>query len=366
MRVTAQIDAGALAHNLALARRTAPGSRVLAVVKADAYGHGLPDAARALAGADGFAVACVEEAAELRESGVAAPVLVLEGAAGGAELRVARRYGFELVVHASWQLDLLERDGGRGLGRLWVKFDTGMHRLGFAPDQARTVRARCDAAGIAEPGLMSHLACADEPASPETARQLEVFGGLRSYFKGPASLANSAGVLAHPDTHLDCVRPGLMLYGVSPFPGRGAAELGLRPAMTLTARVLAVQSAAAGDGVGYGFDWRAPRDSRIAIVSVGYGDGYPWRAAPGAQAVIRGRRAPLAGRVSMDMLGVDVTDLPDVGPGDAVTLWGAGLPVEEVARAAGTSPYEIVCSVTRRVPRQVCALAGGEITEAKG
>lgn len=352
MRVVARVDAAALVHNLTLARERAPDSRVFAVVKADAYGHGLVEAAAAFSAADGLAVACVEEAVELREAGVDAPVLVLEGVGDREELRAARTHGLDVVVHADWQLDLLKRDSLRGLGRFWVKFDTGMHRLGFALSQARAVAASLAELGRQRPGVMSHLACADEPERPETGRQLAAFDRVRVQFGGPASLANSAGVLAHPDTHFDWVRPGLMLYGVSPFPGRNGSDLGLRPAMTLTARVLSVQSAAVGDGVGYGFDWRAGRPSRIAIVSIGYGDGYPWRAAGSAVALVRGRRAPLAGRVSMDMLALDVTDVSGVEPGDPVTLWGDGLPVEEVAAAAGTSPYEIVCSVTRRVPRR--------------
>lgn len=366
MRVIARVDADALAHNLAVARRAAGASRVFAVVKADAYGHGLSAAAAAFAGADGLAVACVEEAAALRAAGIAAPVLVLEGAADAGELDVARRHGLELAVHAGWQLELLERGGARDLGRLWAKFDTGMHRLGFAPAAAPGVAARLAALGAAAPGVMTHLACADEPDDEETARQLAAFAGVRALFAGPASVANSAGLLAHPASRCDWVRPGLMLYGVSPFPGRCGSELGLRPAMSLSAALLAIQDVGAGDGVGYGFDWRARRPSRIGIVSAGYGDGYPWRAAAGGSALVRGRRAPLAGRVSMDMLGLDLTEVPEAAVGDEVTLWGADLPVEEVARAAGTSPYELVCSVTRRVPRAYAGAGVAPAAEAAG
>lgn len=358
MRVVARVDAGALVHNLAVARHAAAGSRVFAVVKADAYGHGLAAAAAAFAAADGLAVACVAEAAELRAVGVAAPVLVLEGAADGRELETARRLGLELAVHAAWQLELLERDGARGLARLWIKFDTGMHRLGFAPARAPQIAARLAALGASAPGVMTHLACADAAENGATARQLAVFSEVRALFVGPASAANSAGLLAHPASRCDWVRPGLMLYGVSPFPGRSGPELGLRPAMNLSAAVLAIQNVAVGEGVGYGFDWRASRPSRIGIVSAGYGDGYPWRAAAAGCALIRGRRVPLAGRVSMDMLGLDLTEVPEAAVGEEVTLWGDGLPVEEVARAAGTSPYELICSVTRRVPRAYAAPGG--------
>lgn len=365
-RVSAEIDAAALTHNLGVARSRAPASRVYAIVKADAYGHGLIPAARvfAAAGADGFGVACVEEALELRESGIRRRILVLEGAVEPRELELARAAELELVVHADWQLEMLERDGAGRLGRLWLKFDTGMHRLGFPAAEARAVRARLDSLPIAEPGLMSHLACADEPEREETARQLAVFEELRKLFPGPASLANGAGVFAHPASHYDWVRPGLVLYGVSPFPGRDARALGLRPAMRFASRLIAVHEIAAGEEVGYGGDWRAGRPSRIGTVSAGYGDGYPWRAARGGVALVRGRRAPLAGRVSMDMLAIDLTDLPEVRVHDPVTLWGDALAVEEVARVVGTSAYELVCSVTRRVPRAYAEAETAKSTEA--
>ncbi|HEX5313332.1 MAG TPA: alanine racemase, partial [Gammaproteobacteria bacterium] len=340
MRVRARIDREALANNLALLRKLAPASRILAVVKADGYGHGLIHAAQALATADGFGVTSVEEALELRESGFRGTVVVLEGALAGKELKAAAAARLDLVVHADWQLDMLERDGSPANARFWVKFDTGMHRLGFPTATADRVRTRLDAIGAANTVLMSHLACADEPSRPETERQLQAFDRLRGFFPGAASLANSAGLLAHPATHCDWVRPGLALYGVSPVAGRAAGEFGLRPAMTLTSRILSIREVAAGEAVGYGAAWRATRASRIGIVSIGYGDGYPWRSISTGFALVAGRRIPLAGRVSMDMLGLDLTELPDVGPGDVVTLWGEGLPVEEVARAAGTTPYE--------------------------
>src|SRR5690625_4402975 len=257
---------------------------------------------------------------------------------------------------------MLESEGMGGLARLWVKFDTGMHRLGFAPERAKALSRRFDALGV-EPALMSHLACADEPERMENAQQLEVFRKLRDIFPGPTTFANSAGVLALPASHGDWVRPGLMLYGISPQSERNGADFGLRPAMTLKAQVLSVQNVTPGEGVGYGETWHAERASRVAIVSIGYGDGYPWRAARSAEALIHGHRVPLVGRVSMDMLGVDVTDIAEVVPGDEVILWGRGLPVEEVARAAGTIPYEPVCGVTQRVPRLYTEAATIETTQ---
>lgn len=353
MRVVATIDQAALAHNLELVRRKAPASRVYAVVKADAYGHGLNNLGNAFDAADALAVACLDEAEEARELSSQRRILILEGVFDGAELAQARARGYELVVHADWQLEILERDGARGLDTLWVKFDTGMHRLGFPPAAAARVRSRVAALGIECPGLMTHFACADEPERDDTERQMAAFAAIREHFPGSlTSCANSAGVLLHPDTHGDWVRPGLMLYGVSPIPGVDGASLGLKPAMTLSARLLAIQDVAAGETVGYGATWRAERACRIGIVSIGYGDGYPWRGAAVGEVSIDGRRAPLAGRVSMDMLGVDLDGLPDARIGDEVVLWGEGLPVEQVARAVGTSPYEMVCRVSRRVPRR--------------
>lgn len=365
-RVVATINSAALAHNLEVVRGRISGtrSRVYAVVKADAYGHGLDNTVAAFAGVDAFAVACMDEAAELRAVDPRLDILVLEGIFDGQELAAAKAGNLEIVVHAEWQLRLLECDGAGGLRRIWAKFDSGMHRLGFPPEKAGEVRKRLSALGIETPGVMSHLACADEPQRDDTARQMAVFSTVREQFPdSPASLANSAGVLLHPDSHLDWVRPGLMLYGVSPLSGKNGEDFGLRPAMTLSARLLSIQDVAAGDSVGYGATWQAPRDCRIGIVSIGYGDGYPWRAAATGEALVRGGRVPLAGRVSMDMLGVDLSASPTASVGDEVTLWGEGLPVEEVARAVGTSAYELVCRVSRRVPRRTVEQASISHTE---
>ena len=359
MRVVATVNTAALAHNLAVVRERAPDSRVYAVVKADAYGHGLDNTVDAFSAADGFAVACMDEALEVQALDRHANILVLEGTFDGRELATAKAGKLEVVVHDDWQLRLLERDGAEGLRRVWAKFDSGMHRLGFPPEKAGEIRGRLAALGIGTPGVMSHLACADEPEREDTARQMAVFADVREQFPGsPASLANSAGVLLHPDSYLDWVRPGLMLYGVSPIPERNGEDFGLRPALTLGARLLSIQDVAAGESVGYGATWQAPRDCRIGIVSIGYGDGYPWRAAAAGEVLVRGTRVPLAGRVSMDMLGVDLTGLPAAEVGDEVILWGEGLPIEEIARAVGTSPYELVCRLSRRVPRRNVGEAG--------
>ncbi len=364
-RVTATIDQAALAHNLELARRQAAGSRVYAVVKADAYGHGLTNLGHAFDAADALAVACLDEALEVREIMPERRVLILEGVFSGAELSQARQQHFELVIHAPWQLRLLEKEGVEGIERVWIKFDTGMHRLGFAAEMALDVHKRIAALGIEQPGIMTHLACADEPEREDTQEQLQVLETVRSAYPGsPVSCANSAGVLLHSSTHGDWIRPGLMLYGVSPLPDSHGSELGLRPAMTLSAKLMAIQDVAAGERVGYGATWKAEKDCRIGIVSIGYGDGYPWREQGVGHVVIRGRQLPLAGRISMDMLGVDLTQLPEAKVGDEVVLWGPELPVEQVARAVGTSPYELVCRVSRRVPRRSIELEMPHSAEA--
>lgn len=365
MRVVATIDQAALAHNLDMVRRLAPGSQVYAVVKADAYGHGLTNLGSAFDAADALAVACLDEAMEVREVMPGRRILVLEGVFSGAELAEARAQRLEIVIHADWQLKLLERDGLSGIEHAWVKFDTGMHRLGFPVAEAESIRDRLAALDIRNPGIMTHFSCADEPVRQNTEQQMHAFQTVRAAFPAsPVSCANSAGVLLHPATHGDWVRPGLMLYGVSPLPDKKGADLGLEPAMTLSARLLAIQDVTAGDSVGYGATWRAENDGRIGIVSIGYGDGYPWKHEGVGTVSVRGREVSLAGRISMDMLGVDLTGLPDARVGDEVVLWGPELPVEQVAHAVGTSPYELVCRVSRRVPRRSIELQDPRPVEA--
>ena len=349
----ARIHVDALAHNLARVRALAPASRVLAVVKADAYGHGLEAAARALADADGFGVLSLEEAGILRRLGVQGPVWLLEGFFEPAELPHCAALGLTLALHHARQLEQLAAAGVRGL-KIWVKLDTGMHRLGFPPAELGAVLARLRGLpGVEVAGVLSHLACADDPADPATPGQLaRLRAAVRGTWQGPLSLANSAGVAAWPDTHLDWVRPGIMLYGASPLAGRGAADLGLRPAMTLEGELIAVNRLGKGDRVGYGGTWTCPEDMPVGVVACGYGDGYPRHAATGTPVLVGGRRVPVAGRVSMDMITVDLRPAPDARPGDRVVLWGEGLPVDDVAACAGTISYELLTGVTRRVPRE--------------
>lgn len=348
---TATIDLAALRHNLARVRAAAPACRVAAALKANAYGHGLLRAARALAGADVFAVARCDEALALREAGVAKLIVVLEGFLQPDEIDLCRQHQLQATVHHESQVRMLELARSGQPVSIWLKIDTGMHRLGFAPARVPAVLERLAACPNAAPNprLMSHLARADDRADPFTRHQLETFEAATRGLGAERSLANSGGILGWPETHFDWVRPGIMLYGCTPFDEGVGAEVGLRPVMTLASQLIAIQHYAAGEPVGYGGAWRCPRESRIGVVGIGYGDGYPRHAPSGTPVLVNGRRAPLAGRVSMDMITVDLSDLPDAQVGDPVVLWGCGLPAEEIARQVRTITYELFCKITPRV-----------------
>jgi alanine racemase len=332
-------------------RALAPGRRVIAVIKANAYGHGLLPAARALAEADAFAVARLEEALALRDAGIQARILLLEGFRDAEELEAAFRHGLDAVVHQDWQVALLEARQGPGTIRTWLKVDSGMHRLGFAPGTVAAVARRLAACGaVAAPsGLLTHLADAERADGEMTRAQLAAFAGATAGLPGDRCIANSAGILAWPEAHADWVRPGIMLYGITPFAEKTGRDAGLQPVMTFETRVIALNDVAAGGRVGYGGTWQAGRASRIAVAAVGYGDGYPRAAGNGTPVSVNGRPATLAGRPSMDMLTIDVTGVPGVAVGDRVELWGREVPVEHVAAAAGTIGYELTCRVGRRV-----------------
>ncbi|MFO8156471.1 MAG: alanine racemase [Pseudomonadota bacterium] len=352
----AEIDLGALTDNLETARRSAPGQPVLAVVKADAYGHGLVRAAEALhrAGVDALGVASLEEARTLRGAGIEGPVVLLEGFFEATELPALAELGLTPVIHCPWQLEALEAWRAPHPLPVWLKVDSGMHRLGFEPDGLPAVRerlARCPAVA-GEPVVMTHLACADEPDRPETGRQLETFRTCVAADE-VVSIANSAGILGWPEARRGWLRPGIMLYGVSPFAVgvENAAAGELRPVMTLRSELICVRRLAAGEAIGYGATWRAPEAMPVGVVAAGYGDGYPRHAPSGTPVLVGDHEVPLVGRVSMDMITVDLRAHPDACPGDPVTLWGRGLPVARIAEAAGTIGYELLCHVTPRVPR---------------
>lgn len=351
-RVTATIDLAAIRHNLGRVRAFAPGAKVMAAIKADAYGHGAVPVGRALqdAGVDAFAVACLEEALVLREAGLSAPITLLEGVLSLQEAEAASRLHLSVVVHDFWQLELLLQLPPERPLALWFKLDSGMHRLGFPLAAAQQLAASLQqrpAWSLA--GWMTHLACADETGNPMTPRQLEAFGQAVEELPGPRSIANSAGLIAWPQARADWVRPGLMLYGSSPLPGKIGTDLGLIPAMAVESRLIAVHELEAGEAVGYGATFRCPERMRVGVVAVGYADGVHRILPTGAPVLIHGHRVPIVGRVSMDMITVDLRQLPQAQVGDAVLLWGPGLPAEEVAGWAGTLAYELFCGLTNRV-----------------
>ena len=357
----ALIDTAALRHNLGTIRAYAPGSRVMAVVKANAYGHGLVSTALALADADSFAVARLEEGIALRAAGVRTPIVLLEGVFSAEQLAEAAHHRFELVVHDPLQLKLLEahRDAQRFI--VWIKMDTGMNRLGFRPEAFAPALARLRALTVPplELRAMTHLARADERDVSMTREQIAKFestlseAGLTGTQRLATSIGNSAGTLGWPAAHGDWVRPGLALYGVSPFGNETAEKHGLKPVMTLETTVLTVRDVKRGETVGYAGAWRAERDSSIAILAAGYGDGLPRHLENGTPVLIGGARYPLVGRVSMDMIAVDVTGAPKVVTGNKAIIWGVGLPVEDVAKHADTIPYELLCGVSQRVPLEL-------------
>lgn len=350
--MVAEIDLAALRHNLGVVRRLAGSSGVMAVVKSMAYGHGAVPVARALEDrADAFAVARLEEGLALREAGIELPIVVLEGPSRAEHLEQAWRAGLQLTIHHASQLSMLQDHADEPVD-CWLKIDTGMHRLGFPVSQAGSLYRRLAAMpAVASLRLMTHLACADDTGDLATEHQLQRWRDATLGLDAQGSVANSAGILAWPGSHFDWVRPGLMLYGASPLLGRSAADLDLRPVMSLRAPLLAVNRLQRGDRVGYGATWQAPEDMPIGVVGVGYGDGYPRHIGGDARVLINGRLAPVIGRVSMDMITLDLREVP-ARVGDTATLWGHGLPVERVAEWAGTIPYTLFCGVTARVERR--------------
>lgn len=364
LAAVAVIRAAALRNNLQKVRDAAPGCRVLAVIKANAYGHGLVPVARILDAADAFAVARLEEALQLRESGLAKRIVVLGGFVNAEEALILAAHRLDTVIHSPEQIAILENIGPMNPVDLWIKVDTGMGRLGLEPaafpDVVRRLRA-CPA-GRGTLRLMTHLASADDATNPATCGQLSAFEEIGRDWGGDISIANSAAILQWPGTTKppsplhraqNWIRPGLMLYGVSPLPGRLGHSLGLRAAMSFETRLIAVRRLARGRRVGYGGDWQAQRDSIVGIAAAGYADGYPWHCSRTTQALISGRRVAVIGRVSMDMLSLDLTELPESVAGDRVVLWGEQLPVEEIAHHAGTISYELLAGMSPRVIRQI-------------
>lgn len=350
----AVIDLSAIAHNLGMAKRLSGNARIAAAVKANAYGHGLTAVLPALAQADWFAVASVDEAMAIRACGNFKPVLLLEGVFEPDEYALCAEHRFEPVIHHPSQMEMLEKTTLSWPIKPWIKLDTGMHRLGLTRRQFQDILARLSEYPMATGpfAVMTHMASADEAGSDFSERQWDAFNSAVATLDVPKSAANSAALMFQAEIRADIIRPGIMLYGAGPDWQRHGCSLGLKPAMRLTTKVIALREIEEGQAVGYGGTWCAKRPSMIATAAVGYGDGYPRAASANGMVMVKGHEVPLAGRVSMDMIGIDVTEIPNMVPGDEVVLWGPELPVERLAQASGTISYELLCGVTDRVPRR--------------
>jgi alanine racemase len=348
---TATIHLDALRGNLARVRELAQGAKVMAVVKADAYGHGLERCARALSGADAFGVASIADGLRLRAAGHRRRIVVLAGPDAASDLAEMRRLHLEAVIHHESQLAMLEAEHGGEPIKVWLKLDPAMHRLGFPPERARELHARLRALSAVDPAivLMTHFASSDEFDNDFTARQTQRFLDATGELPGERALSNSAGLLGWPQARGNWVRIGGLLYGLSVEPGKSGADFGFAPAMTLTTRLVAINRVARGEHVGYGATWECPEDMLVGVAAIGYGDGYPRSAPSGTPVLVGGQPAAIIGRVSMDLITLDLRRAPEARVGDVVTLWGPQLPAEVVADHAGTISYELTCGVTRRV-----------------
>ena len=348
----ARINLSALHDNLAVIKKLAGNSEVVCVIKADAYGHGISRVSSALSSAQIFAVATPGEARAVRESGWQGRLLLLEGFANIDDLNVARELNLELVVHQAQQLDVLIKQGCNERQQLWIKLDTGMHRLGFPIEGVDELIEKVSSIpGAKPPILMTHFACADDVSNLMTDAQIDRFDAAVTGKDYKCSMANSAAILNYAHSHRDYVRPGILLYGISPIPDTTGQDYGLKPVMELSCELVAINSCRKGDHVGYGGAYTCDDDMPVGVAAIGYGDGYPRHLRCGTPILVNGRRAKLAGRVSMDLITLDLRGHEDAKPGDEVLLWGQDLPVEEVASWADAIPYELVCGVTGRVDR---------------
>jgi len=347
--IRATISASALAHNLSVARKHAGHAKVWAVIKTNAYGHGVERAAKAFAAADGLAVLDFQEAARLRVAGITQPILMLEGIFKPADVALLDKYALTPVFHSPAQVEMLLAANLPSAIDVYVKVNSGMNRLGFTAETlGASFNALREHPRVRQLTLMTHFADADGASGVKA--QLDWFREMTKSFSAPRSLANSAALLRFPQAHGDWVRPGIMLYGCSPFADRTAASLGLKPAMTLTTEIIATQHLQSGERVGYGFSYEAVGDLRIGVIACGYADGYPRHAPTGTPVLVNGKRTRIVGRVSMDMITVDISDIPEADIGTPVTLWGEGLSADEVGAAAGTLSYELLCALAPRVP----------------
>ncbi len=352
----ALINCAALQHNLNIVKKTVATSKVLAVIKSNGYGHGIQQVAQALIAADGFAVATIQEAINVRKDHPTKIILVLQGFINLTEFVLFKQYNLQPVIHSVTQLDILEssNDSLACDTVYWFKVDTGMGRLGFSLDKCIVALARLEkylnsksntASNIV---LMSHFANADDPTDDTTNKQIKLFNDAFANYQYDKTIANSAGILAWKESHFDWVRAGIMLYGVTPF-NDYKQTYNLQTVMTLESRLIAINHHKKGDSIGYGGNWCCPQNMTIGVVSIGYGDGYPRQAKSGTPVMIAGVKTRLVGRVSMDMICIDLTAIENIEFGSIVTLWGKGLAIEAVAESANTIAYELLCQVSKRV-----------------
>ncbi|CAM3766649.1 alanine racemase [Parendozoicomonas haliclonae] len=346
--IQATINFSSLRKNLQLVRELT-GKKVIGVIKADAYGHGAIPVARVLEEqkVDCLAVACIEEAINLREGGIQSPILLLEGFFSEEELPQIEQYQLSTVIRQTEQIDILSRWKGKPFD-VWLKIDTGMHRIGFLPHEfSEAYRRLKECPSVRNVVLMTHFSSADEPEKPKTLQQINLFNSLTEGYAEETCMCNSAGIMQWPAAHGDWVRPGVMLYGSSPFIEPHPLDNRLEPVMELTSQIFSIHNLPAGAPIGYGETFITDRPMRIGVVATGYADGYPRHAPSGTPVLVNGQRTRLVGRISMDMLSIDLSHLPNAGIGDTVTLWGKGLPATEVAHHAGTISYELLCNLKR-------------------
>lgn len=352
--IQATISTSALQHNLSIVRQHAKNAKVMAVVKANGYGHGLIRVAHALGAADAFAILNVSEAIDLREAGVEQDILLLEGVFDEEELRIAASFEISMTVHHFSQIHMLQTTKLARAVNIYLKMNTGMNRLGFlSADYLKAYEQLKNCPNVDRITLMTHFATADEAVG--IAEPLARFKKVADNLDAPVSLANSATILRYPEAQADWVRPGIMLYGATPVSGTPAAEFDLKPVMQLTSQIISTQILKQGESVGYGATFTAEKETRIGVVACGYADGYPRHAPTGTPIAVNGQLTKTLGRVSMDMLFCDLTDLPQADIGSSVELWGATISVDAVAEASGTVGYELLCAVAPRVPMKVVA-----------
>ena len=348
----AQINTTALLHNVHRVREFAPNKKIIAMVKANAYGSHLPAVVNTLEGqVDALGVACLEEAMQIRKLGVRTPCVLFQGVFNQEEYKIASLENFQCVIHQQQQVEWLINSNLPTKLKVWIKINTGMQRLGFEVEEYQKVyHTLLHSTSVHhEIGVMTHLACADEPCHPSNALQLARFNAINFPPQVVRSVANSAAIIALPHTHADVVRPGIMLYGISPFPEQTGQELGLIPVVSLKSKITAIHNYPANVPIGYGNTWSTPESSRIGVVSIGYGDGYPRHIKENTPVWLNGKLVPIVGRVSMDILTINITYCQNVNLGDSVELWGVHLPIEEIAKCAGTIPYELITQLTMRV-----------------